>query len=44
MVRCQEIVAGADLYEGLRERGLEYGPSFRGVERLWRRLAPSPSR
>jgi acyl transferase domain-containing protein/acyl carrier protein len=37
MVRCQEIVAGADLYEGLRERGLEYGPSFRGVEQLWRR-------
>jgi acyl transferase domain-containing protein/acyl carrier protein len=37
MVRCQEMVAGADLYEGLRERGLEYGPSFRGVEQLWRR-------
>ena len=36
-MRCQEIVAGADLYEGLLERGLEYGPSFRGVERLWRR-------
>jgi acyl transferase domain-containing protein/acyl carrier protein len=37
MARCQETVAGADLYEGLLERGLEYGPSFRGVERLWRR-------
>ena len=37
MVRCQEIIAGADLYEGLQERGLEYGPSFRGVEQLWRR-------
>ncbi|HEX7169450.1 MAG TPA: beta-ketoacyl synthase N-terminal-like domain-containing protein, partial [Rubrobacter sp.] len=37
MARCQETVASADLYEGLLERGLEYGPSFRGVERLWRR-------
>ena len=37
MVRCQETVAGTDLYEGLQERGLEYGPSFRGVEQLWRR-------
>jgi acyl transferase domain-containing protein/acyl carrier protein len=37
MVRCQETVAGADLYERLRERGLEYGPGFRGVEQLWRR-------
>jgi acyl transferase domain-containing protein/acyl carrier protein len=37
MARCKEIVAGADLYEGLRARGLEYGTSFRGVEQLWRR-------
>jgi acyl transferase domain-containing protein/acyl carrier protein len=37
MVRCLEIVSGADLYEGLRDRGLEYGPSFQGVEQLWRR-------
>ena len=37
MVRCRETIAGADLYEGLRERGLEYGQSFRGVEQLWRR-------
>jgi len=37
MARCQEIISGGDLYEGLRERGLEYGPSFQGVEQLWRR-------
>jgi myxalamid-type polyketide synthase MxaD len=37
MARCKETVAGADLYEGLRARGLEYGTSFRGVEQLWRR-------
>ena len=33
--RCaQEIEAGA-YYESLRSRGLEFGPAFRGIERLW---------
>jgi acyl transferase domain-containing protein/acyl carrier protein len=34
--RCTEQVAGADYYRGLRDSGLEYGPKFQGIERLWR--------
>ncbi|MBN1814014.1 MAG: SDR family NAD(P)-dependent oxidoreductase [Anaerolineae bacterium] len=30
-------VSSADHYRSLRERGLEYGPSFQGVERIWRK-------
>ena len=28
-------VAGGDLYQALGRRGLEYGPAFRGIDRLW---------
>jgi polyketide synthase 12 len=34
--RCTEEIAGADYYRGLRQSGLEYGPKFQGIERLWR--------
>ena len=34
--RCPESVAGADFYQVMAGRGLQYGPSFQGVERLWR--------
>jgi len=35
--RCSEEVAGNEFYRRLRERGIEFGTSFQGVERLWRR-------
>jgi myxalamid-type polyketide synthase MxaB len=35
--RCRETVCGPALYDELRERGLDYGPNFRGVEEVWRR-------
>jgi acyl transferase domain-containing protein/acyl carrier protein len=35
--RCQETLSGPDLYRAVQERGLHYGPSFQGLERLWRR-------
>jgi myxalamid-type polyketide synthase MxaB len=35
--QCPEEKSGAELYAALRERGLEYGPVFQGVERFWRR-------
>jgi acyl transferase domain-containing protein/acyl-CoA synthetase (AMP-forming)/AMP-acid ligase II/acetylornithine/succinyldiaminopimelate/putrescine aminotransferase/predicted amino acid dehydrogenase/acyl carrier protein len=35
--RCTEEIAGSTLYTELARSGLEYGPSFRGVERVWRR-------
>lgn len=42
-----EELSGAEHYRSLRERGLEYGPAFQGVETVWRgegaaaaRLAP----
>ena len=34
--RCQEEIPVDTFYAGLQERGLEYGPSFRGIEKLWR--------
>ncbi|MFC7987036.1 SDR family NAD(P)-dependent oxidoreductase, partial [Streptomyces sp. NPDC057336] len=30
-------VDAADFYDGLRERGVDYGPSFQGVRAVWRR-------
>lgn len=36
-VRCQEELSAGAYYEQLRVRGLEYGPSFQGIEQLWRR-------
>ena len=34
--RCTEEVGDGDFYAGLRNRGINFGPNFRGVERLWR--------
>ena len=34
--RCPEEIGAADLYATLGARGLEYGPAFQGIERLWR--------
>jgi acyl transferase domain-containing protein/NADPH:quinone reductase-like Zn-dependent oxidoreductase/acyl carrier protein len=34
--RCPEVVDSAPFYAGLRERGADFGPRFRGVERVWR--------
>jgi acyl transferase domain-containing protein/acyl carrier protein len=34
--RCQEELSADAYYRKLREHGLEYGPSFRCIERLWR--------
>jgi natural product biosynthesis luciferase-like monooxygenase protein len=33
---CRDEVDGADFYERLRARGVEFEGAFRGVERLWR--------
>jgi acyl transferase domain-containing protein/acyl-CoA synthetase (AMP-forming)/AMP-acid ligase II/acyl carrier protein len=35
--RCTEEVGVKDYYNRLAERGLEYGPKFQGIARLWRR-------
>jgi len=35
--RCVEEVSGARHYRAMQERGLEYGPSFQAVARIWRR-------
>ncbi|HEY7494004.1 MAG TPA: beta-ketoacyl synthase N-terminal-like domain-containing protein, partial [Candidatus Tectomicrobia bacterium] len=35
-VRCQEAMSGVEHYRAMQERGLPYGPSFQGVEQLWR--------
>jgi NADPH:quinone reductase-like Zn-dependent oxidoreductase len=35
--RCPETITGPDFYRGIQARGLQYGPIFQGVERLWRR-------
>jgi len=32
---CRDEVPVAAFYQQLRETGLEYGPAFRGIERLW---------
>jgi acyl transferase domain-containing protein/trans-aconitate methyltransferase len=34
--RCPQVVAGPDFYRQLRERGFQPGPSFEGIEQLWR--------
>ncbi len=35
-VSCQEEIPAAELYQRLRESGLQYGPAFQGLKRLWR--------
>jgi acyl transferase domain-containing protein/acyl carrier protein len=34
--RCREPIDGADYYAMLAGRGLDFGPCFRGIGRLWR--------
>lgn len=34
--RCPDAIAGPDYYAMLAGRGLEFGPCFRGIARLWR--------
>ncbi len=34
--RCSEQISGQDYYLRLRESGVDYGPSFRSITRLWR--------
>ena len=33
--RCQQTWSVSDLYDALEQRGLEYGPSFRGIRELY---------
>jgi acyl transferase domain-containing protein/acyl carrier protein len=33
---CREEIPTSDLYRRLSESGLQYGPAFQGVKRLWR--------
>ena len=35
--RCVEVRAGVEHYAEMANRGLPYGPSFQGVEQIWRR-------
>jgi thioester reductase-like protein len=35
--RCTEEIVAADLYKGMEERGLKYGPRFRGVKEARRK-------
>ncbi len=35
--RCTEALAIAPYYQQLWERGLQFGPQFRGLQQLWRR-------
>jgi myxalamid-type polyketide synthase MxaB len=34
--RCTDEMAGETLYDALAEAGLQYGPAFRAVRRVWR--------
>jgi len=33
--RCPQRKTAAELYDSMKDAGLEYGPSFRGVQQLW---------
>jgi acyl transferase domain-containing protein len=35
--RCTEVIEGADFYQVLAANGLNYGPAFRCVSKIWRR-------
>jgi acyl transferase domain-containing protein/acyl-CoA synthetase (AMP-forming)/AMP-acid ligase II/NADPH:quinone reductase-like Zn-dependent oxidoreductase/NAD(P)-dependent dehydrogenase (short-subunit alcohol dehydrogenase family)/acyl carrier protein len=34
---CPDVIAGSSFYHRLAEHGLQYGPGFAAVERIWRR-------
>jgi len=34
--RCPEPASSTEHYQAMQERGLQYGPSFQGIEQLWR--------
>ena len=36
-MRCVDEISSAEHYEMLEERGLDFGPSLRGVQHIWRR-------
>ncbi|MFQ5794230.1 MAG: SDR family NAD(P)-dependent oxidoreductase [Candidatus Bipolaricaulia bacterium] len=33
--RYPQVISGAEHYQAVEERGLQYGPSFQGVEQIW---------
>jgi acyl transferase domain-containing protein/NADPH:quinone reductase-like Zn-dependent oxidoreductase/NADP-dependent 3-hydroxy acid dehydrogenase YdfG/acyl carrier protein len=35
--RCRELLLGDIFYAEMEQRGLQYGPSFRGLQEVWRR-------
>jgi len=35
--RCQEEISGREYYQILQEHGLQFGPGFQAIEKLWRR-------
>lgn len=35
--RCTEIVSVDDFYRSMRERGTQFGPTFQGIQQIWRR-------
>lgn len=35
--RCTQEMAGQEFYDRLRDRGIQFGATFQGVQRLWRR-------
>jgi myxalamid-type polyketide synthase MxaE and MxaD len=36
LARCSKEICGRDYYLKLHERGIQYGPSFQRIKRLWR--------
>lgn len=37
VTRCREAVSGTEFYRAIERDGFQYGPSFQGIRRLWRR-------
>jgi acyl transferase domain-containing protein len=37
LARCSELVTDDELHHALDAQGMQFGPRFRGLERLWRR-------
>jgi myxalamid-type polyketide synthase MxaE and MxaD len=35
--RCLELINGTEHYQRMQKQGLNYGPSFQGVQQIWRR-------